>query len=260
MGRGRRAACGALAAALLLAPGEKALAGAWTQEKGRGLVIATLAGASASRAFDGDGALAAAPAWRKAEIHVLAEYGISDRFTLRGKGHVERWRLGAPGAGDHAGWGVQEIGGRYRLVESGPFIGSVEASLRVADAHDRTAPEFEGRLLAGYGFELRGLPSFLDMQAGWRHRPQREGDEVLLDLTFGTRLAEPVLLLLQSFSAIEPERGASLPAGSQSHKLQASAVLDVSESLSLQAGLFRTLMGVSTLEEEGAFVSLWLRF
>ena len=239
------------------------MAGAWTLPAGEGLVISTLSASSADVRFSEMRERVEAPLFRKAEIQVLAEYGITDRFTLRGKGSVERWRQEGGEPPGYQGFGVQEVGGRFRFLQRGAFVGSAEASLRVGEAHDGAKGvelEYEVRLLGGYGFAIRGRPAFVDVQAGGRLRPQAVSDEILFDLTVGVRPIERVLLLAQSFSTVAAalsENGAPLY---DRHKLQASAVVDLTPTLSVQAGANRTLAGSQALEETGVFGALWLRF
>lgn len=250
----------------LLALAGQAGAGAWTLPKGTGLLIATPLASKASRGFGADRASARVPAFRKAEIHLLAEYGITDRFTLRGRTELRHVRR--EGAEDLNGLGVSEIGGRFRFLRRGGFVASVEANGRVAEARELVATvgeglleaEFEGRLLAGYGFTLLGRSAFVDLQGAYRARGgDRRPDEVLVDATLGLRVRPRLLVLAQSFSTFATGSTAAQPAY-DFHKLQLSGVADVTERVSVQLGGFATVAGRNALLERGTLAALWLRF
>lgn len=235
------------------------MGGAWTLEAGRGLVISSVSASRTEARFTSERERADAPLFRKAEIQVLAEYGITDRFTLRGKGSVEQWRQDGAEPPDHRGFGVQEIGGRFRLIERGGFVASTEASLRSTREDGERGLEGEARLLGGYGFEIAGRASFVDAQLGYRLRPEA-GDEIVVDLTFGIRPFDRTLLLFQSFSTVAAGLGETGRPLHDRHEVEASVVFDLSETMSLQAGLGRTLIGSDASVEESVFGALWLRF
>lgn len=247
-----------LAVSILLAAPSEVLAGAWTLKQGQGLVIATLEGVRSNERFDEDGRRVGASVFRKAEIHVLAEYGVSERFTLRGKGTSERWCVEPPHDSCRSGLGTQEIGGRLRVFEQDGVVASLEASLRVDAAH--RALGYEARLLGGYSFEIASLPVFVDAQAGWRHGAGPEGNEALLDLTFGARPVPELMFLLQSFSTLSMANDPAWEVVSERSTLQASAVWDMNEAFSVQFGVRRTILGRDALSEWGLLSAVWWRF
>lgn len=266
--RGSRAWLAAAIAGMgCLGASAPARAGAWTLEKGRALVIVGAQGSRASNGYDADRRSGAIPAFRKAEIQALAEYGVSDRFTLRGRSEFRDVRQEGGEPERRTGLGFSEIGGRYRLVQRGGFVGSVEANLRIAKAEDIVDPEqagllegeYEGRLLAGYGFTLRGKAAFVDGQAAYRVRAADRPDEIKLDATFGIRPTPRVLALAQVFSTLSVGSAPGVD-GYDYHKLQLSAVYDASERISLQLGGFTTLAGRNALAEDGIVTAIWLRF
>ncbi|WP_279478954.1 hypothetical protein [Aureimonas sp. SK2] len=262
--RARAAAIAAASAmAQLLAAGE-ASAGAWTLERGSGLAIVTAGGSQASGAFDGDRRSRATSRFRKAEIQVLAEYGVTDRFTLRGRTEWRQLRFEA--REPDSGLGVSEIGGRFRLMQRGGFVASAEANLRIAEADPALDPAgaglleggAEGRLLAGYGFSVNGMAAFVDGQGAYRVAGPTKADEIHADLTFGLRPRADLLLLAQSFSVVGLE--ADGIEGYDAHKLQLSAVYDVTPTVAVQAGGWGTVAGRNALDERGLLAALWLKF
>lgn len=241
-----------------------ALAGAWTLKTGQGLVIVTAGGSQASGAFAQDRRRTPVSRFRKAEIQVLAEYGITDRFTLRGRTEARHLRFEAREA--ETGLGVSEIGGRFRVIERGGFVASTEVNLRLAEADPALDPGgaglleggIEGRVLAGYGFDLHGRPAFVDAQGAYRTGGAAQADEIRVDLTLGLRPWDGVLLLAQSFSTI----GLPVPdlEGFDQHKLQVSGVYDVTPRVAVQAGAWSAVAGRNALDEHGLLAALWLNF
>lgn len=243
---------------------EEAEAGAWTLEKGRGHAIVSVGGAEARGAFGDNRRSAPVSGFRKAEIQVLAEYGITDRFTLRGR--TEFRHLSFEEREAETGLGVSEIGGRYRLVQRGGFVASVEANLRIAEADPALDPggagllagEVEARLLAGYGFTIAGRDAFAEAQGAYRTAGGLTADELRADLTLGIRARPDILLLAQSFSVVGlPEDGLE---GFDQHKLQLSGVYDVTPAISVQAGGWSAVAGRNALDEHGLLAALWLKF
>jgi protein XagA len=243
-----------------------ALAGPWTLPEGRGIAIATLFGSQADQRFDGAGALGATPRFRKAEIQVLAEYGITDRFTLRGRTEARALRFEDRPSANDTGLGFTEVGVRARLLQRGSLVLSAEGNLRGAEARAVEGPEATGgfrfeaeaRGLAGYGFQLRGRDAFAAGELAYRFRASRP-DELRLDLTLGVRPVPRTLLLAQVFSAFGIMGEDGVPAGSD-HKLQLSAVRDVTPAMSVQFGGFATLAARDRLAERGLLLAVWRRF
>ena len=250
----------------LFACGEQAFAGAWTLPKGEGLAIAT---AQASRASDGFGAerkSGAIPTFRKAEIQILAEYGVSDRFTLRGR--TEARDVRQDGAERETGLGFSEIGARVRLLAKDALLVSAEGNVRLAQVPEIVDPtlqgvleaEYEARLLAGYGFTLANRQAFLNGEAAYRARGGERPDEIRVDATFGYRPIPKLLVLTQTFSTISLGEDVSGNEGYDYHKLQLSAVRDLTARTAVQLGGFSTVAGRNALQENGLLTALWVRF
>ncbi len=121
--------------------------------------------------------------------------------------------------------------------------------------------EADLRLLAGHGFEIGGVSAFVEAQAGYRWRSTRRGDEVRIDLTLGVRPMPRLLLLLQSLNSVAVQgEGAAPRSRPRQHKLQASAVFDLTETWSVQAGVFASVAGRDSLSERGVHLGLWRKF
>lgn len=263
-GRGRTWRSGVIALAACALPGfaSSASAGAWTQAEGRGLAILTVERVSAQFRFERDRRRTQTASFEKSEARLYVEYGLSERVTLLAQTALEAARDGDPRIAPQRGWGVQELGGRVRLLDRGPFVGSAQASLRVADASASTGPvlEYEARLLAGAGATIADRPAFVDVQLGYRIRPDASSDEILLDLTAGLRPFERTLLLLQTFSGFSAMATSDEFLAYDRHKAQASVVFDLTTRWSLQLGGALTVSGANVADERSAFGAVWLRF
>ncbi|RIY02448.1 hypothetical protein D3218_03470 [Aureimonas flava] len=183
---------------------------------------------------------------------------------MRGRTELRHLALDGRDADTHLG--KSEIGGRFRLLQRGGFVTSVEANLRLAEADPAVDPngagllegEIEGRLLAGYGFVVGGLPAFADGQAAYRAAGAITGDEIHADLTLGLRPRPDILLLGQSFSVVGlPKAGVE---AFDQHKLRLSGVHDLTPRVSVQAGAWSAVAGRNALDERGLLAALWLKF
>lgn len=194
-----KSVAGLLAAMALLAGAGPAVADAWTQARGKGQVIVKFEDMRADRGFDMDGSLAELPAERRDTVaSVFAEYGITDRFTVRFKGD---WQAGKDAYLDYEGRGPLEIGVNWQLwrddrtaislyggyADGGEGRNAGYAAPGVGDS------DWEVRLSAGRsfgGFERWGpTGSFVELQAARRMR-QGLPDETRVDATAGAHLGE----------------------------------------------------------------------
>lgn len=245
-----------------------AVAGAFTQKAGRGQVIITGTEVGGAHFFDRRGDLIRVPRYRKFEPTALVEYGVTDWLTAIVKPSLLFTRTGPPNNDAYSGLGTTELGGRLRLFGGDRTPVSVQATVRLPGPGDAKAPaeigntnaEYDIRLLAGAGFQLGGWNSFVDAQAGYRYRSGGPPNEYRVDLTFGTRPNEKLLLLAQSFSLVSDGKGRGIFGFTRSHKLQFSAVYEVAPNWAVQVGAITTMEGRSALRERGVVVGLWRQF
>lgn len=247
---------------LLAAAQGDACAGAWTKLKGEGEVFVTGLYSEASEAFDANGVASDISVFRKVEIGVHAEYGVTDWLTAIGRTEFKTTASGAPISIDEARFGLTGVGARIRLWEDGGTVVSAEATGRLAVGGGAEAEEGDAdlRLLAGHGFMLGNWPSFIDLGAAYRFRFGEPSDEFRADLAFGVRPRERWLFMMQSFNTFSDGGTPGDLADPREHKLQLSAVYDVTESLSLQVGGTATIAGRNALAEQGLVTALWYRF
>jgi hypothetical protein len=256
-----------LAIGLMTSPGA-ALAGAWTLESGQGLAIMSLTPSQARKVFDARGNVQSTPPYSKTELETLFEYGVSSWFTAMLAPSVQHISIGAPIEAHRTGSGYTDVGGRVLLSQGSAWVLSAQTTLRVPGAFDKssaasigyTDSEVDVRGLFGYGFEIAGWPTFIDVQLAQRFRLGGPPDEFRADLTLGVRPLERWLLLLQSFN-VSSEGAGTLGFSSYAyHKLQASAVYAVTPAMSLQLGGFTAFAGHNALQENGVVLSGWYKF
>lgn len=253
---------GLLAAMAFLAAGGPAAADAWTQPKGKGQVILKFEDMRAGRGFDMSGALVDLPEDRRETIvGVFAEYGVTDRLTLRFKGD---WQSGEDAFVDYEGRGPLEVGVNWQVWRDDRAALSLYAGY--ADGGEGrnagyAAPgvgdrDWEVRASAGrsFGGFTRWGPtgSFVEFQAARRIR-QGLPDETRVDATAGAHLGDDWMILAQAFG------GQADDGGPRWLSLEASVVRDLGD-WSLQAGWRQSVAGRETPESGGPVIAVWRRF
>ena len=257
-----------LAAAVVGAGTAAAHAGAWTQAKGHGQVIVSGTYTDSPKGFDDDGNAVDIPDYRKFELNTLIEYGITDAVTAILQPQIQSVDIGQPTDASRFGLGYSELGGRVRLWSDDVSVLSGQVVARIPGTYDdddpasigNTDPELDMRMLYGRSFGIGSWSSFLDVQLGYRARFGDPPSEFKADVTFGTRPADDLLLLVQSFNSIGDGSEKSFFVSGSEHKLQLSGVWDVNESWSLQLGGVATIAGENALRERGLVAAVWHRF
>lgn len=247
---------------------EPAAAGALLMDEGAGQIIVTSTFAEANKAYDRRGHLIRTPSYGKFEAAGYVEYGVTNWLTVIGEGSAFDFNGSGSAypvepAPHYAGAGLGVIGGRIPLGDVAGVHFSAQASLRVAseaagqflDFKVPTQADF--RVQALRGFEIFGLPAFVEAQLGYRTRGQG-GDEIRADLTLGLRPEPELLLMAQSFSAFTP--GANAFGGYAAQKFELSGVYDLNPVWSLQLGALAAPTGVNSPAEKGLLTAVWRRF
>ena len=254
------------AAFLFAAVATPCLAGAWTQPAGGGQVIIKYEDVRAEDGFDPDGARVPLPAERRERfVSVFAEYGLSDRVTLRLRTDLQS---GEDAFVDYEGRGPLEVGVNVRLhrgatTAAALYVGVSQggegrnAGYAAPGEGDRDA---EVRLAVGRSFTALPGPlarasasgAFVETQVA---RRARDGlpDEARLDLTVGVRPDPDWLLLTQVYA------GAADQDGPRWVNLEASAVRQFGP-WRLQAGWRISLAGRETPAAQGPVIGLWRNF
>ena len=255
----RDTACRTLVAgALSLLGCVAAQAGAWTPERGDGVVIVTSVFSGAAKGFDAEGRLQPLPEYRKFELSAYLEYGLTDRLTgvVHSAARIETQdREVQTTAVDGIGLRAR-VAGTDRLVVSAELTGYTPGLDRNGLWVTSEPAAVEARALLGYAFAVHGRPAFLDVQGAYRLSAGGEDDEIHIDVTAGLKPAPRWLLMAQSFTTLSAGKAADY----RYHKLQASAVCWLTPRHGVQAGIGGTLDGVAALQERTVFAAFWYRF
>lgn len=241
-------------------------AGAWTQPEGTGQIIATGIYSHSGKGYDREGHVIDIADYTKAEIYLLTEYGVTDDLTLMvtpSFSHVD-----IDGGNASTGAGYTELGGRYRLVQEGNAVFSLQGSFRIPGKKRRdslaqigsTDSEIDLRALAGTSFKIGGKDGYVDLQAGYRIRNSAPPNEFRFDATVGVRPTKTLLLLVQSFNVISDGAGRGIFDRYRYHNLYAGGIYDLGSSWSIQLGGLMTLGGENALRERGFYSGLSYRF
>lgn len=258
------AAAAALASALTTTP---AFASAWTQEQGHGQAILTGFHSNSDKGYDSNGDSFDIADYRKTEAYLLLEYGVTDDLTLMLTPSFRH--VGIEGSGDDTtGLGYTEFGARYGLVQDGPFVASVQGSIRIpgkkrADSLAQvgsTDTEYDLRALAGTSFKAGGMDGFVDLQGAYRLRDGDPPNEFHADISVGIRPAPKVQLIAQLFNTWSDGSGRGVFPSYRYHNAHLSGVFDIDDKWSVQAGVMGTLGGENALRERGLILGLWRRF
>jgi len=244
-----------------------ALAGAWTLPQGSGQAVATDTTSTATSGFDGS-ALVPTPRYNKSELEALIEYGVTDRLTAIAAPGLQHVDIASPIDARRTGLGYTELGGRYRLLQGDSWVVSGQTTVKVPGSNDTSNPAAVGytgletdiRGLVGYGFALRGMPAFFDLEVAEHLRAGAPPNELRADGTLGVRVAPQWLLLAQSFNVISEGAGSAPFTSYEYYKLQFSVVYALTKLVSLQVGGFTTYAGRNALQENGVILGAWYQF
>ncbi len=258
----------AIVALALLAVAGPAFAGAWTLPKGRGQVVVTVTATQADQSFDHDWVAHKTPRYRKLDLPVLFEYGLTDDFTAIVSPSLQHVDIAAPTDAHRTGLGYTEFGGRYRLLHGKDWVFSAQGTMRIPGTVETgnpaaigyTFPEFDARALFGRTFTAGGLPAFLDLEVAQRFRGGGAPNEFRADASFGLQTSKRWLLLAQMFNVVSEGSGSALFPSYNYSKLQLSAVYSINDRWAVQFGGISTVFGRNALQENGVVFGLWHHF
>lgn len=256
---------------------QDAKASAWVMEKGASQVITMVTYDVADRIFNEQAILVVSPKFQKSSINIYAEYGLTDRITLRLLPGYEMVQTGFSGElNKEKGFNRTGAGARIKLWSGRTQVVSVEATyfsrgeIRTTETNvlSRGTGDIDLRLLYGISRQLSlfkwRFDTFADFQAGYRYRDGAPPNEYHADMTLGVNLGSRWQVLTQTFSIVSDGpgelEGQAEFKSFQLYKAQISAVYDVTDRISLQLGGFRTLFGRNIVEEKAGFGAIWVRF
>nr|WP_183252677.1 hypothetical protein [Brevundimonas basaltis] len=216
----------------------------------------------ADRGFDPGGVLAGLPAERRdISLGAFAEYGLTDRLTVRLKGD---WQSGEDAFVEFEGRGPVELGISWQAWRDEATAVSLYAGYALGGegrnagyaAPGRGDHDWEVRAAVGRSFQSGWGPippkTFVELQVARRMR-QGLPDETRVDATVGAHLGDDWMVLTQAFGG-ETEDGVA-----RWLAVEASVVRDFGV-WSVQAGWRQTVAGRETPQASGPVIGIWRRF
>lgn len=256
---------------LLLTP-LPAFAGAWVQDAGKGLLIVNARHSRSDTFVDHRGQRFPSPDYAKWELNPYAEYGL-DALTTVG-GSVFLTHVHQDTAGSATGLGDSEWFVRRQLWKQRAFVLSVQPMLALpSPMHGAEPPTigsdtaaYELRLQGGMSYSVGGMPAYLDLEAGYRHRDGAPDDQWRMEATTGVDVSERWQFIAQA-NAILPTSDIAAAAGdiddandSEQVTAQLSAVYRINARSAAQLGLTRDLHARNTGDGAGVMAAFWYRF
>ncbi|MCC6828153.1 MAG: hypothetical protein IT550_07990 [Novosphingobium sp.] len=240
-----------------------AYADAFVQEKGAGRVIVTAVLTNSPRGFDGNGNVADIDNYNQDQVYVNAEYGLTDDLTLIVAPSYRH--IAVENAENTTGLGYTEVGARYRLAKGSNWIVSAQGLVRVRGQGrsqrvaqlGNNSTDFDARLAGAYS----GATTFVSAEAGYRLRSGDLPNEFHADLNAGAHLGEKFMVLASSTNTFSDGRGQGV--FNQKYKygdVYLSAVYDLNDHFSVQAGYTATIYGKNALRQRGPLFGIWYKF
>lgn len=253
-----------LTVALAAAP---AHAGAWPQTQGRTSIIARLTTTTAPHAFDAGGQVVRDADFEKTEIDAYVEHGWRESVTLLIKPTLQHTIVGSQ---RRTGLATVEAGVRARVweFEEDQSVLALQTSLILPmREHDKANPlitsghtDIDVRLLLGAPGTLLGLTDFADTQLAYRHRGGAAPDEIRLDMTYGINLGPDWTIMTQSLTVAAIGNARAPFQQFVSQKAQLSLRWQFAPDRHVELGGLKTMSGIQTVRESGAFIAFWASF
>ncbi len=253
-----------------------AFAGAWVQEKGKGLSITTLTWYESEHFWDQDRNLNDGSRYRKLEINPFLEYGITENLTVGINAFISD--ITAEGQGTNFGVADVELLGRYRLWKNDTSVISTQLLLKIPEAYDphklpllgQGQYDLEWRLLYGHGWKWAEHNWYFNAEGGFRKRFGAPADELRFDWRVGWKSFGDKWVIdfkQENIFGLRNNSGntSNDPFRQQStdydlYKATLSAIYWVTPKVGLQAGITQDFYGRNTGRGTAPFMGLWLRF
>lgn len=248
-----------------------AYAGAWTQEKGAGLLIGQVTYFSSDQYYDLDGTTIDQPSFRKYELQPYAEYGLKDWLTVGGSAYLQRV---SQAGDDNYGLGDPELFARARLWQSADEVVAVQPLLKLPSYFGESglprggsrSVDTELSLLYGRSGTQWGLPYYTDMRLGYRTRTRDLNPQWRVDVAMGVMLTEHWQIIPAFRSVVATKYNDNAPFredGEQDYdlaKLELTSAYHFSDTQWLQATVFDHIAGAQTGAGRGFSLGIAQRF
>lgn len=246
-------------------------AAAWLLPQGESQLIQNVSYYSADAFYDSSGAKTAQPEFTKLVYSPYYEHGFSETLTGGFSLSFERLEQSDTnqGVGDSEWFLRQELWKQNGLIVS--FQPLVKLP-RISASEDSPAlgsdnADAELRVLGGYGFsDSQGRDHFADAEIAYRTRFGTPGDQIRFDAKLGLRPIDRWMVITEinsTWHVGSAGASAGLISSDENYdlvKAQLSAVYDLGDGKSVQAGLFSDIHSRNTGSGEGVLLSLWMKF
>lgn len=277
----RRARSFAIGLGLALAHAGAAFASPWTQEAGHGQAVVKIASYRTSAFFDRNGdRQPLGGTFSRYDLNPYIEYGFAPRLTGFANLTYSSLVSSFGGTTDRSqGFGDQELGLRYRLVDTGDNRSVITAQglVKLPAYNKNTSPaagnnqvDLDWRLLFGHSVTFDAMSLWFVAAPGWRWRAASPANEWRADFTVGVKprsdrwLVALDSLWQRSVGGIGDSLGSGgNPGASDSFarwRLQLSAAYFIRPSWGVTGGVFRDIAGGNVAQGHGGFVGIWYRF
>jgi hypothetical protein len=252
---------------MLLAAPSTLQASAYPQPRGEGRVYSTLIISKSDRGYDDRGDVIDIADFDQVQLYLNGEYGVTEDLTVLLATSFRDISVEGKGR-DTTGLNFVEGGARYRIASAGRTQFALQGTVRVPGQTFRDpiaqisqqGTEFDMRAQVGTSFGRDGSAGFIIAEGGYRFRGEAPPNEYHFDLTVGVHAAPRMMLMAYSSNTISDGDGRSIFRAYRYHNLYLSAVFDINDRVSFQAGLHRTLNGRNALRERGLIAGLWFSF
>ncbi|MCC7260641.1 MAG: hypothetical protein IT567_06375 [Alphaproteobacteria bacterium] len=246
-------------------------AAAWLLPHGESQLIQNVSYYSADAFYSANGTKTAQPEFTKLVYSPYYEHGFSE--TLTGGFSLSFEQLEQ--SDTNQGVGDSEWFLRQELWKQSGLILSLQPLVklpRLSASEDSPAlgsdnADAELRLLGGYGFsDAQGRDHFADAEIAYRTRFGSPGDQIRFDAKLGLRPIDRWMVITEINSTWHVgSAGAStgLISSDENYdlvKAQFSAVYELGDGRSVQAGIFSDIHSRNTGSGEGVLLSLWMKF
>ncbi|WP_270375644.1 hypothetical protein [Marinicauda sp. Alg238-R41] len=259
------AAAGIVAALLALLLSVPARAGAWTQKRGDQIYVLT-AGWHGLDPADG-------PAlFKKQEIALYAEWGLTDRITLYGRlarqtvtrdvwSETEQDTVVVT----QSALGGNEAGIRVGLFQRRSWASAIQFGTTFESSGENVSNaglgqgggDLEIRAMAGRSLSHRG---FAEAQLAWRQRSLEDRGEVRLDLTAVYPVNTHLDVMAQTFSVWSMDTDPTRYRSFSGHRAQLSLLADGGPGRLYQLGVLATVARDGMADERALILGIAQRF
>jgi protein XagA len=251
-------------------------AGAWAQQPGHGLAIATYRFYATGNEFDNSGwgitRFSNDGKFLKNEASLYLEYGLLKDVTLIGNFFFDQVEFATKNSIDrNAGFSDQQLALRWqfshRIPQSFQFTVQFPAGYSLNDTPvlGNNQVDLELDYFVGGNFKLNELYGFWEAGAGYRYRTGAPADQIRWYTTLGIPLSTCLQILVQAegthgLGTNETQRignNVTVTTNYQLIKLSSSLIYKLTKSISLQVGPTFDFFGQNTGEGGGVQAAIW---